>query len=942
MAAKRRNAAHENLLERGGVDYRAIQLEAVTPQELDAIRHKISAAAYQYGGEDLGGLFNKIDKDNNGGIDEEELIGMVRRVLRIASHTISDGQVAAVFRAIDIDGGGVIQLDELVAFVKEIEYKIDEDEVEIKGGANGDDEFLQYASVSPSSRPIEATTSAENLLHLRSGSAPVSGGWALLKSALQQEADQDGQSDIEAPPEPSDSRKLSVATIVNKFGQFGVPSGQRKQKRFEHLDASEVHAAAVKLHTGWRRKVAMDKLQLHNNGEKIVRGASGSSPTGSPLRRKKANKSAKLQALAKFQRIVRSATQTVGIRWEAIFRHYDAERSGNISYVDLYRIIRRELRIPKKMVPDSEIALIIQILDSEAREAVDVRTWLGFVSDDDVPGNTGARFSDTDDAHTRNNADKDSPGHAQHYMPYDAPHRPRMPLHRGSLRASPAKVLQAEQDAKQRAMIERARERLRNAVYRLKSSERGGGWAAVVTAWDPKQQDYPTFIESVRKFFRISKISLADESLDLVARHLDAAKRGVVDFKDFLAFVSQDSEIHREAVISSVTPEELDTVRSKIGAAAYTFGGQNVSDLFNKIDKDHSGGLDEEEFISMVRRNLRLPSHTISDGQVAAVFRAIDVDGSGTIELDELIAFTTKSEIDVSPKQTNGGPEASSAQTPAKSKEPQGESRSGEKSANRGSWKKKAPAKKAATPVPTPVPSEIDNVLNKLLAATYMAGFSDLGALLLQEFGVARGGNGQVKMAAFIDFVRTKLRLPSTVLDDAALSKLKEYLGGSNTSIETDRLVKFVRSAGQAPHATEATTPDPSKARAKVGKGGGQRRRIRAEDLFNEGGASESASSATAPTTHVEGALDAASEGERNSSDRWATKVANQPRESSTSSTGDGEKGGPSGESAAADAPDWKDVLSKQLVVLEESDASTTDDASGALLSVEVSIPLVP
>ena len=97
-----------------------------------------------------------------------------------------------------------------------------------------------------------------------------------------------------------------------------------------------------------------------------------------------------------------------------------------------------------------------------------------------------------------------------------------------------------------------------------------------------------------------------------------------------------------EAVISSVTPEELDTVRSKIGAAAYTFGGQNVSDLFNKIDKDHSGGLDEE-FIGMVRRNLRLPSHTISDGQVAAVFRAIDVDGSGTIELDELIAFTTKS-----------------------------------------------------------------------------------------------------------------------------------------------------------------------------------------------------------------------------------------------------------------------------------------------------------
>ena len=73
-----------------------------------------------------------------------------------------------------------------------------------------------------------------------------------------------------------------------------------------------------------------------------------------------------------------------------------------------------------------------------------------------------------------------------------------MPLHRGSLRASPAKVLQAEQDAKQRAMIERARERA-NAVYRLKSSERGGGWAAVVTAWD-EQQDYPTFIESVRKF----------------------------------------------------------------------------------------------------------------------------------------------------------------------------------------------------------------------------------------------------------------------------------------------------------------------------------------------------------------------------------------------------------------------------------------------------------
>jgi len=72
-----------------------------------------SAAQMVSKGQDWAKLFRRLDKDRDGTLDQAEVKGMFRRVLKITKEDISDQQIQVLFEEIDSDHSGELSLEEL-------------------------------------------------------------------------------------------------------------------------------------------------------------------------------------------------------------------------------------------------------------------------------------------------------------------------------------------------------------------------------------------------------------------------------------------------------------------------------------------------------------------------------------------------------------------------------------------------------------------------------------------------------------------------------------------------------------------------------------------------------------------------------------------------------------------------------------------------------------
>ena len=80
-------------------------------------------------------------------------------------------------------------------------------------------------------------------------------------------------------------------------------------------------------------------------------------------------------------------------------------------------------------------------------------------------------------------------------------------------------------------------------------------------------------------------------------------------------------------------------VKRKMRAASYTVGGVDYAKLFRHYDRDNSGDLEVEEFMSAIRRDAKIPKKEVSDKELAAVFAAVDEDGGGSVDIEEFVAW---------------------------------------------------------------------------------------------------------------------------------------------------------------------------------------------------------------------------------------------------------------------------------------------------------------
>ena len=86
-------------------------------------------------------------------------------------------------------------------------------------------------------------------------------------------------------------------------------------------------------------------------------------------------------------------------------------------------------------------------------------------------------------------------------------------------------------------------------------------------------------------------------------------------------------------------PSPESRLKHKFRALSYTAMGQDPKVLLRSFDKDRSGALDLQEFISAARKGAGMTREEMSDLELRNLFRAVDSDGSGSMSIDELVTF---------------------------------------------------------------------------------------------------------------------------------------------------------------------------------------------------------------------------------------------------------------------------------------------------------------
>jgi Ca2+-binding EF-hand superfamily protein len=110
--------------------------------------------------------------------------------------------------------------------------------------------------------------------------------------------------------------------------------------------------------------------------------------------------------------------------------------------------------------------------------------------------------------------------------------------------------------------------------------------------------------------------------------------------------------------------QEFKLAKSKLRAAAYSTHGVDYKELFHYYDRDNTGALDLEEFLSALRRDAKQSrsKRGWSDKTIVKMFRMIDTDDSGSIEYEEFRKWLSEDNAhaflrlgDESSSSSNGG-----------------------------------------------------------------------------------------------------------------------------------------------------------------------------------------------------------------------------------------------------------------------------------------------
>mmetsp|Transcript_15098 Transcript_15098/g.26426 ORF Transcript_15098/g.26426 Transcript_15098/m.26426 type:complete len:1561 (-) Transcript_15098:132-4814(-) len=311
----------------------------------------------------------------------------------------------------------------------------------------------------------------------------------------------------------------------------------------------------------------------------------------------------KPEALEMLSRKIKSAAYINhnGRQLEVLFSRLDKDRSGSIEDEEFKYCIRHIFKIPPSSISDAEMSLLCTMLDTDKSGTIELEELINFVGPDPDMAATW---------------------------------KEHLPLKSGKLTPD----LTPE-------VLEKIKSKIKSAAY-----TKGGRQLEALFARMDKDRsghvDDDEFKSCIRRVFQIPPETISDEEILQLSSMLDTDKSGQISLEELRGFVGSDPKNipnYEEYILRKKTwldPGAVKSLKSKIKSAAYVMhDGLQLEQLFNRMDKDGSGHIDEMELRLCVRRYFKMPPSKISDEEVSLLYSALDSDDSGLVDLEELVKF---------------------------------------------------------------------------------------------------------------------------------------------------------------------------------------------------------------------------------------------------------------------------------------------------------------
>jgi len=190
--------------------------------------------------------------------------------------------------------------------------------------------------------------------------------------------------------------------------------------------------------------------------------------------------------------------------------------------------------------------------------------------------------------------------------------------------------------------------------------------------------DYQGFVDFVKSKGKMSPLAhnkqsfVSQANLRKLFQCIDVDKSGWIDLSELNTFLGRDrtsSEGAADAALrkrlelhaaheAKLSQQSLEIMKSKF------LEGATVSEVFDKIDENHSNQLEYDEYLFFARNTCGITTDQISDQKLCQLFGVVDADNNGAIDLKELMQFIEAPSLSI-PSSTH--PRASLALAPPKS-----------------------------------------------------------------------------------------------------------------------------------------------------------------------------------------------------------------------------------------------------------------------------------
>jgi Ca2+-binding EF-hand superfamily protein len=452
----------------------------------DKLRRKLRAESYTAHGQDIAGLFERLDKDRNGELDVKEMAHGLRPF-----GVLTEQEITSLVEHMDSDGDGFVSSQEFLEFMGQVavvEKKVNPSRVARR--KHEDPTFKK--------RHGEKLTGAQ-----------LAGVRDRLRRKLRAESYTANGLDVEGLFRRMDKNgngDLDVKEVAKGLRPFGVLTEDEIMDVIDHMDTSGDGCISLRDFLEFVGQVAPKPekakrvaRQAYDRATAPDEGRMGAD--GRPQRRLTKKQLGEMRSRLRHKLKAESYT-TQGSDMQAMFDRMDKDHNGQLDHGELAAALKRF-----GVFGEAEIADVVAHMDENGDGSVAVSEFVKFV--DVAPEETGGGFA---------------PG--------------RRPKKQAAAAAAAAGRVMREVDP----MTEEQLTKMRNKIRRQLKAEtysQGGDVASMFRRLDKDGNgdlDHLELASALRRF----GANLAEKEIENVMSHMDIDGNGRVDLDEFLQFIGAD------------------------------------------------------------------------------------------------------------------------------------------------------------------------------------------------------------------------------------------------------------------------------------------------------------------------------------------------------------------------------------------------------------------